>query len=276
MDAPPTDDDSERFWRDYLTRGNSMERRVRRIFRVLPHGPRCQLCAAPFAGAAAPVMRALGKRPADKNPRVCQTCFSYIAKRHGGAEIDASFMFADIRGSTTLAERLSASDFHALLDRFYATASSVVFDHDGMVDKFVGDEVIAMYFPLMAGPQHAARAVESALALMRSTGHEDPAGPWVPVGAGVHTGAAWVGAVGDESHTEVTALGDTVNTTARLASAAAAGEVIVSAAAAKAADLDSTLERTALELKGKGGPTDVVSLRVLPPADRLASEREEQ
>ncbi len=51
MNAPPTGDDKERFWHDYLTRGDAMERRVRRLFRVLPHGPRCQLCAAPFAGA---------------------------------------------------------------------------------------------------------------------------------------------------------------------------------------------------------------------------------
>ena len=273
MDAPPTRDDGEQFWRDYLTRGDSMERRVRRIFRVLPHGPRCQLCAAPFAGAVAPVMRALGKRPADKNPRVCQSCFSFIAKHHGGAEIEASFMFADIRGSTTLAERMSAAEFHALLDRFYATASNVVFDHDGGVDKFVGDEVVAMYFPIMSGPRHATRAVESAQALLRATGHGDPGGPWVPVGAGVHPGLAGVGAVGDESHTEITALGDTVNTAARLASAAVAGEVLVSASAAEAAKLDPTLERTTIELKGKEAPTAVVSLRVLPTAEAGAARR---
>ncbi len=135
-------------------------------------------------------------------------------------------------------------------------------DHDGGVDKFVGDEVVAMYFPLMSGPRHAMLAVESATALLRATGHEDPDGPWVPVGAGVHTGSAWVGAVGDESHTELTALGDTVNTTARLASAAAAGEVLVSAAAAEAAGLDPSLDRQALELKGKESATEVISLRV--------------
>ncbi len=261
MDAP-TGDDRERFWREYLTRGDAMERRARRILRALPHEPRCQLCAAPFAGAMAPVMRALGKRPADKNPRVCQSCFSFVMKHHGGAEIDASFVFADIRGSTTLAEQMSAGEFHALLDRFYATASAVVFDNDGAVDKFVGDEVVAMYFPLMSGVQHAARAVETAEALLRATGHEDPGGPWVPVGAGVHTGPAWVGAVGDESHTELTALGDTVNTTARLASAARAGEVIVTTAAAEAAGLDPSLERSFLELKGKGAPTEVVRIRI--------------
>jgi adenylate cyclase len=262
MHAPPTGDDLERFWRHYLTRGDAMERRVRRFFRVLPHEPRCQLCAAPFAGAVAPVMRAFGKRRADRNPRVCQSCFTFIAKHHGGAEIEASFMFADIRGSTTLGERMSAAEFHALLDRYYATASNVVFEHDGEVDKFVGDEVVAMFMPLMSGPEHAALAVRAAEALLRATGHADPDGPWVPVGAGVHTGMAWVGAMGDDAHTELTAVGDTVNTTARIASAASAGEVIVSVAAAEAAGLDPSLERRAIELKGKGALTEVVSLRV--------------
>jgi adenylate cyclase len=262
MAVPPSDAEREAFWRDYLTRGDAMERRVRRVFRVLPHEPRCQLCASPFAGPVAPLMRALGKRPADKNPRVCQSCFNFIAKHHGGAEIEATFLFADIRGSTTLAEHLSASEFHALIDRFYATASKVVFDHDGSVDKFVGDEVVAMFFPFVSGDRHAAHAVQAAEALLRATGHADPGGPWAPVGAGVHTGLAWIGAVGDESHTEITALGDAVNTTARLAAAAAAGEVLVTLAAARQAGLDPGLEPRALDLKGKASPTEVVALHV--------------
>jgi adenylate cyclase len=171
---------------------------------------------------------------------------------------------------------MSAAEFHALLDRFYATASNAVFEHDGGVDKFVGDEVVAMYFPLMAGPRHAAKAVKTAEALLRATGHQDPDGPWVPVGAGVHTGLAWVGAVGDEAHTELTALGDAVNTTARLASAATAGEVLVSVAAATAAGLDPALEPYALELKGKDAPTRVVSLRVLPPSERRTARQEDE
>ena len=162
-------------------------------------------------------MRAIGKQPADKNAAVCQSCYTFIAKHHGGAEIEASFLFADIRGSTTLAEHMSATEFHALLDRFYATASAVVFEHDGGIDKFVGDEVVAFFFPVMSGPRHAEKAVKAAVALLGATGHADAGGPWVAVGAGVHTGRAWVGAVGDEMHTEITALGDTVNTAARLA-----------------------------------------------------------
>ncbi len=146
---------------------------------------------------------------------------------------------------------MSPADFRGVLDRFYSTASNVVFDHDGSVDKFVGDEVVAMFFPLLTGERHAARAVEAAVALLRATGHEDPTGPWAPLGAGVHTGPAWVGAVGEGSRTELTVLGDTVNTTARLASAAAAGEILVTSEAAALAGLDPTLERRRLDLKGK-------------------------
>ena len=64
-----------------------------------------------------------------------------------------------------------------------------------------------MFFPLTTGPRHAAKAIDAGVALLRATGHGDPRGPWVPVGAGVHSGQAWVGAVGDDSHTEITALG---------------------------------------------------------------------
>jgi adenylate cyclase len=171
-------------------------------------------------------------------------------------------LFADIRGSTSLAEKMSPAAFAELIERFYRVASQTMFQHDGMVDKFVGDEVVAMFYPAVSGERHAERAVEAARALLRGTGHGQPNGPWVPVGAGVHTGRAWFGAVGDASHVELTALGDSVNTTARLAAAAKGGEIIVSAAAADAAGLDPNLPRTSLTLKGKESPVEVVVLRV--------------
>ena len=251
----------ERFWREFLTRGDARERKVRRVFRLIPEGPRCKLCLAPFAGVGAPLMRMLGKRPSDKNPTMCTSCFDFMAKHHGGAEIDCSFLFADVRGSTALAEGMSASSFRALLDRFYTTATAVVIDHDGSIDKFVGDELVAMFFPLLSGERHAARAIEAARALLVATGHGTADGPWVPLGAGIYSGPAWVGAVGDSAHTELTALGDTVNTTARLASVARTGEILVSATAAASASLDASLERRSLYLKGKGAPTDAVVVR---------------
>jgi adenylate cyclase len=190
---------------------------------------------------------------------MCNACYDFMARHHGGAEVEGTFLFADVRGSTALAEGMGSTPFRDLLDRFYSTASAAVFDHDGMVDKFVGDELVAMFYPFLAGERHAARAVEAARALLIATGH--PADPWIPLGAGVHTGSAWVGAVGEGTHTEITALGDAVNTTARLASVAQAGEILVTTTCADAAGLPGSLERRSLELKGKELPTDVVVLR---------------
>jgi class 3 adenylate cyclase len=117
---------------------------------------------------------------------------------------------------------------------------------------------------MLSGEHHPEQALESARALLRATGHADRGGPWAPIGAGVHTGRMWFGAVGVGGHTEVTVLGDTVNTTARLAAAATAGEILVSADAATAAGLDPSLERRSLELKGKAEAIEVVTVRVLP------------
>ena len=259
---PDVDPHDEAFWRDYLTRGSSMERRARNVFKRIPSTPRCRICAAPFAGIGGPIMRLIGKRPSHGNPNMCGSCFSFLSSHHGGAEIEVTMLFADIRGSTTMAEGMSAGDFHRLLDRFYTTASEVVFDHDGTVDKFVGDELVAMFFPLLSGERHAARGIEAAQALLRATGHGDEGGPWVPIGAGVHTGISWFGAVGEGSHVELTAVGDAVNVTARLASAAGSGEVLVSSEAASAGGLDPALVRRHLVLKGKQGSTEVVTLTV--------------
>lgn len=251
-------DANEQFWRDFLTRGDSRERSRRVLYRRIPSEPRCRLCAAPFGGIGAPIMRLLGKAPSDANPTMCNRCFDFVAAHHGGAEIEATLMFADVRGSTALAERTSPGEFHALLDRFYRTATKVVFDHDGAVDKFVGDEIVAMFFPLLSGDEHSLKGVEAAQALLRATGHGSAVGAWIPVGAGVHTARVWFGAVGDGSHVELTALGDGVNVAARLASAAAAGEVLVTTTAAERAGLDASFERRRLDLKGKELSTDVV------------------
>lgn len=218
------------------------------------------MCAAPFAGPGAPLMRAMGKSRSQRNPKWCNSCFSYMEEHRGGAEIRASMLFADIRGSTTIAEGMSPADFRELLDRFYDVASQAVFDHDGMIDKFVGDELVAYFYPHISGERYVARALDAARALLRATGHGRPGGPWVPVGAGIHVGKVWVGTVGTGSRIELTMVGDPVNTTARLGAAAGAGEVLLSTEAASEAGLDESLPRERLELKGKSEPVDVVRL----------------
>jgi adenylate cyclase len=256
----PAPDRNEEFWRDYLSRPNSGMAAGRRFFSRMPADPRCYLCAAPFAGAGGMAMRLIGKRKSFGNPNYCNSCEKMLIKYHGGAEVEASMLFADIRGSTGLAEKMTPTEFRAVLDRFYTTATAVVFAHDGMLDKFVGDELVAAFPPMLSAEQHAERAVETAQDLLRATGHADPEGPWVPIGAGVHTGRAWFGAVGEGAHVELTIVGDPMNVTARLAARAQAGEILVSVAAAEKAGLDPSRPRQMLELKGRQEPIEVVSL----------------
>jgi adenylate cyclase len=177
------DKTSEEFWRDYLTKGHSVEHALRGVSKLIPHDPRCKLCAAPFAGAGGQMMRLIGKRPSDKNPNWCGSCFKFVEKHHGGAEIECTLLFADVRGSTALAESLSAAEFHACMDRYFDAAAETVFENDGVVDKFVGDELVAMFFPLLSGEHHTKCGLAATRALLEATGHADADGPWLSVGA---------------------------------------------------------------------------------------------
>lgn len=190
---------------------------------------------------------------------------AFCHKYPGGAEVELSMLFVDARGSTNLAERLSAAEFSRLMNRFYTAATEVLIKTDAFIDKLVGDEVIGLYLPLFTGPNHARAAVQAAQELLRVTGHTNPTGPWLPVGVGVHTGIAYVGTVqgAEDSVSDVTALGDNVNIAARLASKAGAGEALISEAAYAAAGLNlGNLEQRQLELKGKSGPVGVRVLQV--------------
>jgi adenylate cyclase len=232
----------------------------RHVFRALPSSAHCKLCASPLHGAWGAALSVIGKGPWPKNPKYCSWCFKDMVRRRDGAEIPCSLLFADVRGSTELAEGMSPSEFRGLMDRFFSTASEVLVDHDAVVDKFVGDEVIAIFIPGLAGELHAARAIAAGRALLTATGNS-MSDPWVSIGAGVNTGIAYVGAVGSDDQAEFTAMGDPVNITARLASVAGAGELLVTAAAAQAAHLDeANLEHRQLALKGKSVPTEVVVL----------------
>jgi adenylate cyclase len=202
-------------------------------------------------------MRIVGFGPSKLNRRLCRACFRSVEKHPGGAEVEISLLFADVRGSTALAERISAQEFSSLIARFYGTAAKVVDEWNGLVDKFVGDEVVALFIPGFSGDDHAARAVGAARELMRATGN-DGGDSWVPIGVGVHTGTPYVGRVGEGDACDFTAVGDPVNTTARLASSAAAGEILVSAAAAEASGLDTSgLEMRALSLRGREETAEV-------------------
>jgi adenylate cyclase len=249
--------DNEQFWRAIVTGDAGVMRRERRRHRHIPGAPRCKTCLVPFGGPAAPMVRlVLKRRPSAKNPNYCDVCETFVRTHPGGAEVEISMLFADVRGSTALAEQMRPTDFSKLMNRFFDRANRVVIDSDGLVDKLVGDEIVALYVPAI-GPDHARKAVEAAGDLLRATAN------LVPVGAGVHTGIAFVGAVGSNSTvTDFTAVGDAVNVTARLASLAGAGEVLISDAAYTASGSDlGDLDRRDLSLQGRDAPLAVRVLR---------------
>ena len=242
--------DDER-WRGMLTGDLPGLRRIRRVMGSIPSGPRCKLCAAPLGKPGTLVVRLVGFGPSELNRRVCRGCIRTLVKMPGGAEVEISLLFADVRGSTRLAERMPAQEFSQLMARFYGTAARAVDDRDGIVDKFVGDEVMALFIPGFAGDDHAADAIAAGRDLLVGTGNSG-GDAWIPVGAAVHTGIAYVGTVGEGDARDFTALGDPVNTTARLASLAAAGEILVSSAAASSSGLDTAgLETRTLSLRGR-------------------------
>ena len=244
-------------WRGILTGQMRGLNRTRRLVGWVPSGPRCKLCLAPLRPPGSVLLWPFGFGPSRLNRRLCRACFKSVAKHPGGAEVELTLLFADVRGSTSLAERMRPQEFSSLIARFYGTAANVVDDWDGLVDKFVGDEVVALFIPGLAGDDHATKAVAAARALMRETGNDDGE-PWVPVGAAVHVGVAYVGRVGEGDACDFTAVGDPVNTTARLASSAGAGEILVSASAAAAAGLDTAdLEIRTLALRGREESAEV-------------------
>ena len=245
------------FW--FSTNAFAVDKRLRRILRVLPRDPRCKFCNAPFQGVGGLVVRALfGKQRSTLNPRYCNLCEIASQEFPGGAEVEMSMLFIDIRGSTALSEKLSPTEFSQVINRFYAAATKVIIEEDGLVEKLAGDEVAAFWGAGFAGRDYIERTVNVARKLLRVM-----EGQKIPVGIGVHAGVAYFGAMGTtEGLTEISAKGDEVNTAARLASKAAAGEIIVSEQALQKAHIDgSQLESRSLELKGISEPVQVRVMR---------------
>ena len=168
-------------WRQILMGEVRGLRTAQSLWKKIPSEPRCKLCYAPFGKPGNFLIRVFGGKPSPLNRRLCTWCIKSAHKHPGGAEVEISALFADIRGSTGLAEQLPPSEFGQLLTRFWGTAARVVDRWDGIVDKFVGDEAVALFIPGFAGEDHAARAVKAARELLLETGHGEGEA-WVPVG----------------------------------------------------------------------------------------------
>jgi adenylate cyclase len=261
-------------WHDFLS-GTHPHLQHGSPFRFIPSNPRCRVCKAPFGAPGKLILRRYGFTPWEKNPNMCTRCFKGLELHAAmcpstsegdvrGAEVEVSMLFADIRGSSKLARQMPVFEFTRLMNRFYNVSREVLIEHDAIIEKFVGDEIVGLFIPFLTGPEHAKHAVDAAHHLLEATGHETPEGPWAPIGAGVHTGSTFVGMVGANESSDFTALGDPMNIAAHLASQAATGEVLLTESIADATGLGEGLEHRHVSLKGH--PLDVFVSTLAPMA----------
>ncbi len=158
-----------------------------------------------------------------------------------GEEKEVAILFADIRGFTALSERLPPYDVIYILNRYFNHMGRVISAHGGYIDNYMGDGLMALFGAPTPSDNDAANAAAAAAAMQRRVGELADellaAGlPEIGIGVGIHTGVATVGYIGSERRMEYTAIGDTVNLAARLEQNALPGQIILSDAAARAAE----------------------------------------
>ncbi|MEW5851004.1 MAG: adenylate/guanylate cyclase domain-containing protein [Myxococcota bacterium] len=196
-----------------------------------------------------------------------------IKSQHGEALIppskrEATVFFADIRGFTSMSEQLSPERMVEILNRYFERVVALVEEHDGYLNKFIGDAVVVVFNAPIDQPDHAERAVRCAIGLQRVVRELNESGAFPEIGAlrvgvGVATGPMVCGNIGSTRQMEYTVIGDTVNLSSRLTGQAGGGEVWISERTAEL--LPSDVTRQALEpIKVKGKEKPVVPYRVWP------------
>ena len=255
-----TKEEINQMWHDwFMVDAIGIEKLFSMTFRLLPHDPRCMICSSPFEGMGGLVMRTVFNRErSNLNPQFCNICEDYAKKHQGGAEVEMSMLFADVRGSTALSEKMKTTEFQKLISRFYVGTTDVITKEHGLVEKLAGDAVAAFWGAGFAGKNYIARTIRTAQKIQQNMETQN-----IPVGIGVHAGVAYFGTMGSEGGlVDISAIGDEVNTTARIASKAAAGEILISETALAQTHINADeLESRTMELKGISKPMTVRVMR---------------
>jgi class 3 adenylate cyclase len=221
----------------------------------------------PLRGILSMPFRAFGIRPSRMNPNTCTVCELMFTRvmRSRKITIDATILFADLRGYTSLSQTLPAEAVSGLIDTFYDECSSAIWEYDGLLNKTIGDAIMAVFnFPLRYD-DHTRRAVLAGREIQRRCnarreglvkefglmGHE------LGVGIGIDAGQLSFGEFG-RSHRDLTAIGTVVNTASRAQSAAQPGEILVTRTVYERAraDLEGSRSR-AYRLKGFEQPVEL-------------------
>jgi adenylate cyclase len=222
----------------------------RRLYSHLPSEPRCRLCLIPFGGLG----KILRIQPSRKNPNFCIDCLEGAPV--GVHKMEVGILFADIRGFTSWSEEHEPDAVVAELTRFYSIASRVLSKDDALVE-FVGDQIMALYLPIFPslGKRTSEVMLSAATRLIREL--EDPKNNFsLQIGIGINSGAS-VGNVGKGQDKDFTAVGDVVNTTARLQSQAKAGQVVLSREVYESAKaFCPNAKSVSFSVKGKSQPLE--------------------
>lgn len=176
-------------------------------------------------------------------------------------ELEATVLFSDIRGFSTVAEQLAPRDVADVLGRHASAMSEVVLAHGGMLDKFAGDGVMAVFGAPRPVPGDPDRAIACAIAMQRRQAELNDAphrqGPPLAIGIGINTGTVIAGTLGGAGRLDYTVLGDAVNVAQRLQTEAGPGEILISAATAARCSWPSAEPAGERRLKGRTEPVEV-------------------
>jgi adenylate cyclase len=229
--------------------------RVRHLVGWIPSGPRCRFCQVPFSGFG----KLLHIKPSPKNQNYCRSCFEALPD--DTIQVEAGVLFADMRGFTAFSECHTAAEASKKLARFYSIAEKVLARHDTLIE-FVGDQVMALFLPVMnlkgPIPEDMLDAAQQLVSKMR----EDKEA--LPVGVGLNFGTCEVGNVVKGESKDFTAVGDVVNTAARLQGCANAYEIVLSESIYTVVEsLAGDAQVASFALKGKAKP---VTAYVIPPS----------
>jgi adenylate cyclase len=180
--------------------------------------------------------------------------------RLGGESQRITLLFADVRGFTAMAEKMKPREAVEVLNDFFVRMTNVIFEHDGALDKYLGDGLMALFGAPLALQNDAEAAVRAAVNMQKSLDELNKVSgkPPLSIGIGIHTGEAIVGYLGTEHRMDYTAIGDTVNVASRLTSQAGPGQIVISAATYKQIGREiSCCPMLPMKLKGRDEPIDV-------------------
>jgi adenylate cyclase len=186
----------------------------------------------------------------------------------GAKAQEVTVLFSDIRGFTALSETMRPDDMATLLTEYFTEMVECVFRHDGTLDKFIGDSVMAQWGAPIAADDDADKAMAAAIEMIQeleklNTKWKSEGRPQLNIGIGINQGEAFAGNIGSERRLEFTVIGDTVNTASRLCSAAGPGEILISDDMKKAMSKKPKLSAIPpLELKNKSQPVKVYKVLI--------------